>query len=551
MHNIARVLRLPCPGRTWQWRSLWVVVGLGGVLAVGWWLQILGWPDTHSATSGLFVLPLALLAISLGFAGALLGSAIVAFALFWMGDGLLPPGDIWLRSANVTAIVLVVASIAHLQGYYQRRLYHAMTHDPGTGLPGRLALWQALDQQLSNRERGLPKNGLAVITLENLQDIAVTLDYDVADKLISQLWLRLVDVFYPGARAYHYHRERLAVLFHNPDDNLDALMTKLRERFEVSVIYDGVPIHFTSLFGFVRLNGRDGRMVINQAEAAIEQAREQELQSLIYTSGMERDHKRGLTLLGDLQGAMRDGSLTLHYQPKVRLATMDVFGFEALARWEHPTLGTISPAEFIPIVERTECIHSFSLWAANTALAAIRDHCTGVHDQIAVAVNISSHNLMNRAFPEQIRALLAKHQLSSGVLELEVTEGVIMKNPKLAIEVLQQLSDIPIVISIDDFGTGYSSLAYLHRLPATVIKIDRSFINRLNDDSGVKEIVSAAINLAHALGMKVVAEGIETAEQLETLRYLGCDLGQGYFFSPALPAEKAAQWQPKNLIHVH
>ncbi|SEQ39388.1 EAL domain, c-di-GMP-specific phosphodiesterase class I (or its enzymatically inactive variant) [Ectothiorhodospira magna] len=540
--------RLPCPGLALKWRAIVATLGAVGLVVCVLWLQGLGWPDTQGASSGLLLLPLVLLAVSLGVGGAIVGGLVATTILFQLGGGLLSSSGLWLRSANFTAVALVVAAFAHLQGYYQRRLFHAMTHDPGTGLPGRLALWRALDRQLAGREPGVPKNGLVVITLDNLQDITTTFGYEAADVLIAQLWQRLVDVFYPGARAYHYHRERLAVLFHDPDDDLDVLMGKLVERFETSVLYEGVPIHFTSLFGFVRLNGRDGRNVITQAEAAIETAREQGIRSVIYTAGMERDRKRGLILLGDLQTAKRDGSLTLHYQPKIRLATMTLDSFEALARWEHPSLGTVSPAEFIPIVEHTDCIHSFSLWVTNQALIAAREHWGQADKAIPIAVNISSRNLTDHAFPAQIRALLAKHKLSPQSLELEVTESEIMKNPKQAVAVLEKLSDIPVVISIDDFGTGYSSLAYLHRLPATTIKIDRGFIDKINGDVGVREIVAAAIDLAHALGMQVIAEGIETADQLETLHQLGCDLGQGFFFSPAMPIEKAAAWQPEAAV---
>lgn len=226
---------------------------------------------------------------------------------------------------------------------------------------------------------------------------------------------------------------------------------------------------------------------------------------------------------------------------------MTIAGYEALARWNHPKLGNISPDEFIPLVEQTDCIHTFTLWAIDQALRSIKKHWFEEIPPVTIAVNISSRNLVNRNFTRQVRGLLTNHQLPSNYLELEITEGEIMKNPELAIEVLENLADIPLVISIDDFGTGYSSLAYLHRLPATIIKIDRAFISKVNHDDGVYEIVLAAINLAHALGMKVVAEGIETEQQLITLKEMGCDIGQGYYFSPAMPIEQATQWRVESV----
>lgn len=459
MHDVFRFLRLPLPGLALKRRAWIVAFGAAGILVVAMWLLHSGWPGPFHATADMFVLPLALLAISLGLSGAFIGSLIVTFFLFWIGAEHLSAEIIGLRSANIAAITFAIAAFAHLQGHYQRRLLQVMTHDQGTRLPNRLALWHALDQQLRERQTGVPRNALLVITFDNLYDVAATFGYDAADHLMVQLWQHLVDAFAPGARVYHYRYERLAVLFHDPDDNPDALMRRLATRLETSVPYQDVPIHFTSLFGFVRLNGNDGRQVINQAEAAIETARERDLQGLTYISSMDRERKRGLILLGDLQTAKVEGSLTMHYQPKVRLSDMQLASFEALARWQHPTLGSISPNEFIPIVERTELIHSFSVWAVEHVFIAMREHWPQGQAQLPVAVNISSHNLMSPAFPVQIRALLDKYGLPPAFLSWRLPKARSCRTPSRP---LRYLNSSPISRSS---SLSTTSVLVTHRWP--------------------------------------------------------------------------------------
>ncbi|EJB8582296.1 EAL domain-containing protein, partial [Vibrio cholerae] len=219
-----------------------------------------------------------------------------------------------------------------------------------------------------------------------------------------------------------------------------------------------------------------------------------------------------------------------------------VVGFEALARWRDTKLGVLSPAEFIPLIENTEIIHDFTYWAIDFALKTLKKWSSDKPDCF-IAVNVSSHNLSDDGFADKVKSLLKKYTLASSVLELEITESEIMKNPEKAIKVLQELADIPVVISIDDFGTGYSSLAYLNRLPATALKIDRAFISQLDNDKNVKAIVTAAIDLGHALGMKVIAEGVETENQRKILQELDCDIGQGYLFSAAMPESEALCWK--------
>ena len=505
-------------------------------------LHMVGEPADGTVVAVLLFTPLLVASAMFGIYGFAATGVISYAVLSGLADMSATNSTFNLRMVIIAGSALAVAFFIHLLDYYQRRLHHALMHDAGTGLPGRRALWRALDRMLEERQVGQAKNGLAVITIDNLQEIASTFGYEAADVLILELWERLVSIFHPGALVYHYHRERLAVLFYEPDNDLNQLMGRLEASFNVSIIHDGVPVHFVTHVGFVRLSGEQSRRVINRAEAAVDHAREHDRQSAIYSSGMERDRRANLMLLGAVYGATQNGHLTLHYQPKMGLASpLRVIGFEALARWHHPTLGEVAPSVFIPLIEKTELIHYFTQWAIDTALTQFKA-LPPAYRATSVAVNISSHNLAHPEFADQVRALLTAHELPPEVLELEITETEIMRNPQLAIDTLNRLTDIPLVISIDDFGTGYSSLAYLHRLPATIIKIDRVFVAQMVRDPGARAIVKSAIDLAHELEMKVTAEGIETEEQLEDLRLLGCDIGQGYLFAPALPANEAANW---------
>lgn len=525
------------------YRRVFILIALLCLLSTPLYLTSLQFPATTSTMVYFLLVPVVIGSLYFGLLGAIVSSAAVFAVFYWFAIEQDVSAAYWLRYVVYAAIGVVIGLFIQLHAHYQRQLTYLINHDPGTGLPSRLALWDAIDQQLSEKNMAKNPNGLAVIAIDNLHDVSITFNHDVADELLVTLWNRIVDVFYPGARAYHYHRERLAVLFHNPERSPDRLQHKLAACLEESVIYNDIPIHFTVRVGYVEINAssRGKRTLINEAESALVWAHERDKQLVIFNSDMRCEKRGALAVLGSVHNAMQSGELTLYYQPKVNLLDNSVIGFEALARWQDQILGVLSPYEFIPLIEKTEIIHPFTHWAIDLALKTLSEWIKNGYDY-HVAVNISSHNLSDEDFPGAVKNLLKKHQLPSSVLELEITETEIMKQPELAVNALKELADIPLVISIDDFGTGYSSLAYLHRLPATKLKIDRAFISQIDTDENVKTIVASAINLGHALGMKVIAEGIETHNQRNILKNLGCDIGQGYLFSAAMPASEVSGW---------
>jgi diguanylate cyclase (GGDEF)-like protein len=259
----------------------------------------------------------------------------------------------------------------------------------------------------------------------------------------------------------------------------------------------------------------------------------------------------------DLRRALRHQEFLLHYQPVICLNTGKLIGFEGLIRWQHPKRGMVSPAEFIPAAEETGLIIPLGLWVLEEACRQLREWQVIIASKrteladLTIGVNLSVPQFAQPDLIEQIDLILAETQLESQYLKLEITESAIMDNAKLATHILEELRKRQIRLCIDDFGTGYSSLSYLHRFPVDTLKIDRSFISRLGDRGENGEIIQAIITLAQTLGMDVIAEGIETEQQMKQLQRIGCQFGQGYFFARPLPKEAALQFIMSDSIEVN
>jgi EAL domain-containing protein (putative c-di-GMP-specific phosphodiesterase class I) len=280
---------------------------------------------------------------------------------------------------------------------------------------------------------------------------------------------------------------------------------------------------------------------LRQADVALLQAKEQGTVAVVYQPAHDADHRRRITLVTELRRALAGDGLALHYQPLVNMKDRAVQSFEALLRWNHPTLGNISPAEFIPLAERASVLPDLSRWVLRTAIAQL-----GVWQRegldFSVAVNLSAADFSDGGLPARVFALLRDYQVPASRLLLEVTESAIMREPQLAAQIMQQLRTGGVCFAIDDFGTGHSSLAQLHALPVDELKIDRAFVGNLERSASNLAIVRTTIELGHSLGLKVVAEGIETPEVWAALLRLGCDLAQGYFVSRPMPAAAVATW---------
>src|SRR6185437_13009391 len=249
-----------------------------------------------------------------------------------------------------------------------------------------------------------------------------------------------------------------------------------------------------------------------------------------------------LALQSELGKALREGSLWVAYQPKVRLSDAQLVGLEALARWTHPTMGPIATSRFIPLADGTELVHAFAQYMLRAACEQVIAWQRRGY-RVPVSVNISANNLLDSGFVDKVRAVLESLGVEPALLELEVTESAVMRHPDTMLNRLAEIRALGVRLSIDDFGTGYASLAYLKRLPVHALKIDQSFVTNLVDDAADQRIVRSSIQLAHSFGMTVVAEGVETAGAARELQAYGCEFAQGYYFGhPQTAAEIEARW---------
>jgi diguanylate cyclase len=282
-------------------------------------------------------------------------------------------------------------------------------------------------------------------------------------------------------------------------------------------------------------HAEQGILLLQRAELALTAAKERGDPFGIYRADNDNHTRRRLLMFGMLRAGLQRDELTLHYQPKIALADGQLVGAEALVRWRSPELGLVSPAEFIPLAEQTSLIKPLTAWVLREAfrqVAAWQEHGLQVH----LAINLSARNLTDETLPSQVAALLEASGVSADLFTMEVTESAVMANAQRGMQVLARLRELGLRLSIDDFGTGYGSLTYLRTVPAAELKIDRSFVLDIENNASNAAIVGAVIDLAHGLGLTVVAEGVETLAALLLLRQLNCDMMQGYFLSHPLPA---------------
>jgi EAL domain-containing protein (putative c-di-GMP-specific phosphodiesterase class I) len=288
-------------------------------------------------------------------------------------------------------------------------------------------------------------------------------------------------------------------------------------------------------------HGRDVDTLLRHADVAMYSAKEDKSGYLFYDNSRSESDPARLTLVSELRRAIEQHELVLYYQPKAALESGTVSSVEALLRWNHPTRGLVGPDEFIPLAQQTGLIKPLTLYVLEEALG----QCQAWQREgmrLGVAVNLSVRNLLDAEFPEQVRRLLEQHRVDPSLLELEITESIVLSDPVRTKRVLDKLSAMGIRLSIDDFGTGYSSLAYLSHLPVDEIKIDRSFVMNMAQCDNDAVIVRSTIDLGRNLGLQVVAEGVETEQAWDELSQLGCNMAQGYYLSHPVPAGELTQW---------
>jgi diguanylate cyclase (GGDEF)-like protein len=429
----------------------------------------------------------------------------------------------------------------------QKQLLHMASHDALTSLPNRVLFMNRLMQSLKHTQKE-PDYQFAVLFLDcdRFKVVNDSLGHFAGDRLLIAIARRLKIHLTPTDMLARFGGDEFTILLENIQDSEDAI--RLAKKIQISMSwpfeFDDQELFINASIGIVVGNRtyEQPEHLLRDADIAMYQAKAQgKARYQIFDTQMHYQAQQRLELETDLRRALHRQEFLLYYQPIISLATGRITGFEALLRWQHPQKGLIPPGDFIPAAEETGLIIPIGLWVLQQACQQLKNwQDQGLLKQlIKMSVNLSVKQFSQVNLIQNIDKILLKTQLNSQYLKLEITESAIMDNPELATEILQQLRDRNIQLSIDDFGTGYSSLSYLHRFPLDHLKIDRSFIKPLRETCQNLEIIQAIITLAHHLNMTITAEGVETAEQLSLLRSLGCEEGQGYYFSPPVDANIA------------
>jgi diguanylate cyclase (GGDEF)-like protein len=452
-------------------------------------------------------------------------------------------------AALLAAIGLVVGG-AILAARYQRDIrcesecnrYQAL-HDPLTDLPNRALFQDRTGVALRTAARSGATVAVLLLDLDRFKEVNDTLGHEYGDHLLLQVAERLRGCFRDSDSVARLGGDEFAILL--PDSGWEEAVTVTRRigaalhapfsMYDFALDIDG------SVGIALAEPGDDVETLLRHADVAMYEAKGAHQPFARYDSSRDANNLSRLVLLGDLRRAIDAGELIVHYQPKVSTGTGLLNSVEALVRWQHPTLGLVQPDGFIPQAENTAVIHALTTEVLGLALGQVRTWAEAGHS-IPVAVNISARSLLDPRFPAHVRELLDAHDVAPYMLCLELTETAVMTDYDLALVVLQALDTMGVSLSIDDFGTGYSSMSYLKTLPVKELKIDRSFVIGMANDPDSAVIVRSTIDLAHDLGMTVVAEGVEDRTARNALAAMGCDLVQGYGICRPLPAGELELW---------
>ena len=426
------------------------------------------------------------------------------------------------------------------------KLQHQATHDALTALPNRAFFVDRLTQEISRAERHARSFAILVIDLDRFKVINDTLGHAAGDELLIDVATRLRSAVRREDVVARTGGDEFLMLL--PDltsrSSVSGIATQIGAELDKAFMIKGLPVHSSASIGIsiFPTDGDKADVLVAHADEAMYFAKQSGRNTFqFFNEGMSVFSQERLDLENDLRHALPNQELEVHYQPKMDVDTDRINSVEALLRWHHPTRGMVSPADFIPLAQESGLMFAIDEWVLRQACKQAREWQLAGLPFLRVAVNVSPVHFRQPKFLYAVRSALGDFQLEPRFLEVELTETTVMDNAEGAVNVLEELSRMGVLVSIDDFGTGYSSMSYLRRLPMDKLKIDRSFINDLTTSSDASSIVQAIISLAHSLRLKVVAEGVENAAQLEQLRLMGCDQYQGFYRSKAVPPLEIAE----------
>jgi len=423
----------------------------------------------------------------------------------------------------------------------KERLTRLAHFDVLTGLPNRLLLHDRLDQALAVAKRNGWITAVMFVDLDRFKYVNDTLGHDAGDKLLQAIAARLSSVVRSEDTVGRLGGDEFAVVLAQIGEALDAanVATKLLHALREPVVLNGTEIVVSGSIG-ITLYPQDGiraECLLKNADSAMYRAKElgRDIYQY-YEPEMTADALEAMKLESKLRGALERGQFILHYQPKISVATREAVGAEALIRWQHPERGLLTPAEFMAVLESCGLVVPVGKWVFMEVCRQIAAWLKEGGPVVPVSVNLSARQLLSPTLGSFVRQTLQELSIDPCLIEFEITETSVMKNPDEAIRTLKDLRSLGVRLAVDDFGTGYSSLSCLKRLPVHTLKIDRSFIRDIPANADDVTITLAIMSMARSLGLRVVAEGVETEAQLELLEKNNCDEVQGYLFSPALPA---------------
>jgi diguanylate cyclase (GGDEF)-like protein len=440
---------------------------------------------------------------------------------------------------------MAIASVVSRRVTHQaEQLASQAMYDPLTGLANRSLLQDRLEREIARSTRERTSFGVMLMDLDRFKEVNDTLGHEVGDEVLREVGRRLKNTVRGEDTVARPGGDEYVIVLHDLDEqNVPAVATKVLAALEKPYHWQNQSIDLGASLGVSLYPSQcaDPSTLIRCADIAMYVAKRSGKGYALYAPDQERTSRSDLSLKSELREAIQSDQLSLYYQPQIDHRSRHAVGLEALVRWNHPQRGFLSPDKFVPLAEEAGLIGPLTQWVLKTAMGQLASLRAQGH-VVTMAVNLSARNLHDMELPGIIQNLLAESGVASEHLTLEITESAVMANPSDGLAILTELDRMGVTLAIDDFGTGYSSLAYLKRLPVDELKIDKSFVMDMEENESDAVIVRSTIDLAHNLGLKVIAEGVETHGVWDTLTVLGCDRSQGYYMGRPMAVEKLEAW---------